>query len=131
MWGPAGSPGRTTVAVNLAAELAATGTSVLLVDGDTYGACIAQVLGLLDESPGVAAAARAAELGALDLATLARLTPSVATGFRVLTGLPTSTRWSELRADAMRNILEIARRLVDIVVVDCAFCLDDDEEAQL
>lgn len=128
VWGPAGSPGRTTVAVNLAAELAATGTSVLLVDGDTYGACIAQVLGLLDESPGVAAAARAAELGTLDLATLARLTPSVATGFRVLTGLPTSTRWSELRADAMRNILENARRLVDIVVVDCAFCLDDDEE---
>ncbi|MEI2777166.1 MAG: hypothetical protein V9G19_14585 [Tetrasphaera sp.] len=128
VWGPAGAPGRTTVAVNLAAELAAGGASVLLIDADTYASCVAQVLGLLDESPGVAAAARAAELGTLDVPTLARLTPSVATGFRVLTGLPTSARWSELRAESMRNILEVARRLVQVVVVDCAFCLDDDEE---
>jgi Mrp family chromosome partitioning ATPase len=128
VWGPAGSPGRTTVAVNLAAEMAARGTPCLLVDADTYGACIAQVLGLLDEAPGLAAAARAAELGTLDLPTLARLTPSVATGFRVLTGLPTSSRWSEVRAASMTHILQVARRLVEVVVVDCGFCLDDDEE---
>ncbi len=128
VWGPAGSPGRTTLAVNLAAEFAARGTSTLLIDADTYGACVAQLLGLLDESPGVAAAARASELGTLDVPTLARLTPSTATGFRVLTGLPTSSRWSELRAASMSHLLDLARRLVDVVVVDCAFCLDDDEE---
>ncbi len=128
VWGPAGAPGRTTVAVNLAAELAARGTSCLLVDADTYGACVGQVLGLLDEAPGLAAAARAAELGTLDLPTLARLTPTVATGFRVLTGLPTPSRWSEVRAASMAHIITVARGLADVVVVDCASCLDDDEE---
>ena len=43
VWGPAGAPGRTTLAVNLAAELAASGHSVALVDADPYGGAIAPV----------------------------------------------------------------------------------------
>jgi len=127
VWGPVGSPGRTTLSVNLAGELAATGVSVLLIDADTYGACVAQVLGLLDEAAGMAAAARAAEVGTLDLATLARLAPRVDPGFRVLTGLPSADRWPELRAESMTHLLDLARGLVDVVIVDCAFCLEDDE----
>ena len=61
--GPTGAPGRTTVAVNVAAELAAAGRRTLLVDADTYGGCVAQVVGMLDEAPGLAAAARAAGAG--------------------------------------------------------------------
>ena len=38
---PKGGPGRTTVAVNLAFEAAATGGEVLLVDADTYGGAVA------------------------------------------------------------------------------------------
>ena len=49
----------------------------LLVDCDTYGSSVAQALGLLDEAPGIAAAARAADQGALDLRRLARLAPEV------------------------------------------------------
>jgi hypothetical protein len=41
VWGPKGGPGRTTVAVNLAFEAAATGGEVLLVDADTYGGAVA------------------------------------------------------------------------------------------
>ena len=52
VWGPTGAPGRTTVAVNVAAELAAAGRRTLLVDADTYGGCVAQVVGMLDEAPG-------------------------------------------------------------------------------
>ena len=52
VWGPAGAPGRTTLAVNLAAEIAAAGHSVALVDADPYGGAIAPALGLLDEAPG-------------------------------------------------------------------------------
>ena len=51
----------------LAAEVASRGGEVLLVDADTYGGCVAQSLGLLDEAPGIAAACRAAEQGSLDL----------------------------------------------------------------
>lgn len=40
VWGAIGSPGRTTVAVNLAAELAAVGKTAMIVDADSYGACV-------------------------------------------------------------------------------------------
>ena len=56
-------PGRTTVAVDLAAELPPPGHATLLADADTYGGSVAQALGLLDEAPGLAAAARAADHG--------------------------------------------------------------------
>ena len=96
VWGPTGAPGRTTVAVNVAAELAAAGRRTLLVDADTYGGCVAQVVGMLDEAPGLAAAARAAGQGTLDLMTLARLTPSIAPDLRVLSGISRADRWPEL-----------------------------------
>lgn len=128
VWGPAGSPGRTTVATSLAAEIAGRGTEVLLLDADTYGGCVAQTLGLLDEAPGIAAACRAADQGTLDVATLARLAPTVTPRFRVLTGLPKAERWPEVRASALERVIELSRALVPIVVVDCGFCLENDEE---
>ncbi len=128
VWGPAGAPGRTTIAVNVAAELAATGVAVLLIDADTYAASVAQVLGLLDESPGMAAVARAAELGTLDLPTLARLAPTASPQLRVLTGLPSASRWTELRAESMSHLIGLARQLCRYVVIDCGSCLEDDEE---
>ena len=57
VWGPTGAPGRTTLAIGLAAELAGSGLPTVLVDADTYGASVAQCLGLLDESSGLATAA--------------------------------------------------------------------------
>ncbi|MGO0575147.1 AAA family ATPase [Ornithinimicrobium panacihumi] len=129
VWGPVGSPGRTTVAVNLAAELAADPTRpVLLVDADTYGASVAQVLGVLDEVPGVAAAARAADQGGLDRAALAELAPEIRPGLRVLTGLPRSERWPELRDVALADVLECCRQLAAWTVVDMASPLEQDEE---
>jgi Flp pilus assembly CpaE family ATPase len=128
VWGPVGSPGRTTLAVNLAAELAAAGTATLLVDADTWGASVGQVLGLLDEAPGLAAATRLSEQGALDVAALARVAPEVAPRLRVLTGLPRADRWPEARAGAVGDLLAVARHLVEVVVVDCGFAVEDDEE---
>ncbi len=128
VWGPTGAPGRTTVAVNLAAELASLGVSSALLDLDTYGASVAQVLGVLDEAPGLAAAARASETGALDAAALARLLVEVTPGLRVLTGIPVPSRWPEVRPAAVEDIIRSARVLVDVVVIDCAFSVEDDEE---
>ncbi|MGZ4742204.1 MAG: AAA family ATPase [Oryzihumus sp.] len=128
VWGPTGAPGRTTVAVTVAAELAASGTPTLLVDADTYGGCVAQTLSLLDEAPGLAAAARAAEHGTLDVAALARLAPEVTPGLRVLTGLPTAERWPEIGAASLERVLTLARQVAAVTVVDCGFSLEDDEE---
>jgi len=128
VWGPAGAPGRTTVAVHVAAELAARGAQVLLVDADTYASSVAQVLGMLDESPGLVAAVRAGLDGRLDATMLARLAPTVSPGLRVLTGLTRAGRWSELRPAGLQAVWASGRRLVDHVVVDLAPPLEEDDE---
>jgi len=128
VWGPTGAPGRTTVAVTLASELADLGSDALLIDGDVYGGVVAQVLGLLDEAPGFAAAARLANNGALDLPALAGLARGVTPTFRVLSGIARADRWPELRPAAVEVVLALARSLAQTVVVDCGFCLEQDEE---
>jgi Flp pilus assembly CpaE family ATPase len=128
VWGPTGAPGRTTVAVTLASELAVLGVPTVLVDADTYGGSVAQALSFLDEAPGIAAATRAADQGTLDLVMLARLSPLAGPGLRVLTGIPKADRWTEVRAPALERVLTLARRLGQVVVVDCGFNLEDDEE---
>ena len=131
VWGPAGSPGRTLVAANMAGELAAAGNSVLLVDADSYGASIAGLLGLLDESAGLAQACRLADLGQLDAGALLKVATPVALKsgtLRVLTGITRADRWTELRASALGVVFEKAREVADYVVVDTGFCLEADEE---
>lgn len=128
IWGPTGAPGRTTVAVGLADEAARLGVSTMLVDADVYGGVVAQVLGLLDDSPGLAGAARQAGAGTLDAASLVRLAWAVRPHLRVLTGPARADRWPELRPRAVTTVLEEARRLAELTVVDCAFNLEDDEE---
>ena len=46
----------------------------------------------------------------------------------MLTGLARADRWPELRPRAVTAVLEEARRLADVDVVDCSFSLEDDEE---
>jgi len=128
VWGPTGAPGRTTVAVGLATELALLGRQTLLVDADVYGGVVAQVLGLLDEAPGLAAAARMANAGTLDLPALAGLARALSPTLRVLTGITRADRWPELRPAALEVVLAQARTLAGNTVVDLGFCLEQDEE---
>jgi MinD-like ATPase involved in chromosome partitioning or flagellar assembly len=131
VWGPAGAPGRTLLAANIAGELAAEGKSVLLIDADSYGASIAAVLGLMDESAGLAQACRLADQGMLDAEALKKVAIAVATklgSFRVLTGITRADRWTELRSSALALVLERARQIAEVVVVDTGFCLEADEE---
>jgi MinD-like ATPase involved in chromosome partitioning or flagellar assembly len=127
VWGPAGAPGRTTVAVGLATELAALGQPTLLVDADVYGGAVAQHLAMLDDVSGLLAAARNAKAGVLDPAALAAHCRTVGPA-RVLTGLPRPDRWPELSPAAMSAVLASARALCAYVVVDCGFSLESDEE---
>jgi len=131
VWGPAGAPGRTLVAANIAGELAAEGHSVLLVDADSYGASVAALLGLLDEAAGLAQACRLADQGLLDADALLRIATTVPTkagSLRVLTGITRADRWTELRAAALTLVLERAREIADVTVVDTGFCLEADDE---
>lgn len=126
VWGPTGAPGRTTVAVGLASELASRGRDPLVLDVDPWGGAVAQHLGVLDEVAGILAAARLAGGGRLPerFGTLQRRVG----GLRVLTGLPRADRWTEVRAGTVEELLQLGREQGP-VVVDAGFCLEEDAAA--
>ncbi|WP_394551282.1 CpaE family protein [Agromyces sp. MMS24-JH15] len=131
VWGPAGAPGRTLLAINLAAELAASGHRVALVDADPYGGAIAPSLGLLDEAPGFASACRLAGAGALDRGELDRIAQRATApraAFSVFTGLIGPSRWPELADERVTAALDAIAATVEYVVVDTGFSLERDEE---
>ena len=131
VWGPDGAPGRTSLAIALAAELGEGGVSVALADADTHAAAIAPALGLLDEAPGFAAACRLAGSGALDRAQFERIAQAHRAGrgdLQVLTGLGRASRWPELTADRVAGVLAAARDWAEVTIVDVAASFEHDEE---
>lgn len=132
VWGPHGAPGRSTVAVQLAVELARAGRATALVDADTVAPSLALLLGLSDDAPGIAAACRRAELGGLDHAELTRLANTVETSagaIDVLSGINRPSRWPELSATRLEAALQACRRWSQETVVDVAAAFDADDEA--
>jgi len=139
VWGPAGAPGRTSLAIALAAELAdahatrrgGRAATIALADADTHAASIAPALGLLDEAPGFAAACRLAGSSALDPAQFERIAQQHRAGrgdIHVLTGLGRASRWPELTAERVSGVLTAARDWADVTVVDVAAGFEHDEE---
>ncbi|WP_028659113.1 AAA family ATPase [Nocardioides insulae] len=129
VWGPAGAPGRTLVATALAAELAARSKDTLLVDADPFGGAVAQCLGILDEVSGLLAAARLAASGELSERFLT-IPRTIGPHLGVVTGLPRADRWTEVRAGALEQLLDQARRRGS-TILDTGFCLEDDPAADL
>jgi MinD-like ATPase involved in chromosome partitioning or flagellar assembly len=119
-----GAPGRTTVAIELAVALARLGGDSLIVDMDTMGPSVAQLLGLIDDTSGLAAAVRAAARGAIEPEVLASMAVAVPAGPRVLVGLPSPERWTELRPASTAAVLQCARGLVPWTVVDLGSCIE-------
>lgn len=122
--GAGGAPGRTTTAIALA-TLRARSAPTVLVDADPHGGAVAQHLGVLDETSGLLAAARAVNSGTLDAAAFARCRRRLDDGLEVLTGLPRPDRWVEVRPGVLDVLLEEAAAVGD-VVVDTGFSLEDD-----
>jgi MinD-like ATPase involved in chromosome partitioning or flagellar assembly len=131
VWGPAGAPGRSSIAINLASEAALLGRRVLLIDADTYGGSIAGYLELFDESPGFLAAGRLAAQENLNVAEIARLTHSFQVGsasIAVLSGIVSARRWPELSAMRVRACIHVLRAHFDVIICDVGFNLEQDEE---
>jgi cellulose biosynthesis protein BcsQ len=132
VWGPHGSPGRSTVAILLAIELLRTGRRTALIDADSVSPSLSLLLGLGEDAPGIAAACRRAELGGLDSAELTRLATTLdssAGSLDVLPGINRPNRWPELSAGRMTRALEACREWTEETVVDVSGAFDDDEEA--
>lgn len=126
VWGPAGAPGRTTVAVGLAESIADSGHSVCLVDADTYGPSIALALGLIEESSGLVVACRLADNGTLSAPTMRSTACRVRGTWYALGGIGRPDRWPELRPGALDRVWEACRAAFDVTIVDVGFCLEDD-----
>jgi MinD-like ATPase involved in chromosome partitioning or flagellar assembly len=122
VWGPAGAPGRSTVALGIAAAAAARGVDTVLVDADTYGGALAQMLAVLDDVSGLMAACRAANNGRP--AEVADHLLAIDPGLRLLTGLPRADMWPQVRAGALDLVLRHLRATAELVVVDCGFAIE-------
>lgn len=128
VFGPAGAPGRTTVATALAGALSRTQRTTL-VDADPYGGSVAQHLGVLDEVSGLLSAARLTADGALE-ARFGSVRRAIGDRLAVITGLPRADRWVEVRPGVVEHLLEVARACGH-VVVDTGFSLEDDPAGDL
>lgn len=124
-WGPVGSHGRTTFAIGLAEALGKRGVRVLLIDADTIAPSIALTLGIDEDASGLVVAARYAEANALDSRSLANCVKVLAPNFWVMSGLPDPSRWPEVRAGAMKKIVDRARKYFDHVVIDLGAGFDE------
>ena len=127
VWGPSGAPGRSTVAASLAASFAHQGHDAVLVDADTYGGSIAQMLAMLDEVSGLMASCRAANQGRAD--EVADHLLDVETRLRLLSGIPRADMWPQVRPGALELMLRRLRTETDVIVADCASSLELGEGA--
>ncbi len=115
---PYGSTGKTTVAINLAAELAAQKYRVLLIDADTNGPSIANYLSQSELPAGFVGALRIASQNRFDKSQLERLSVELAKPrFTLLPGSIGSYP-VEINNQSVERILETAKAHFDFTVID-------------
>ena len=126
VWGPHGSPGRSTISASLAHGLAASGGAIL-VDADVEAPSLVQLLGMPEDSSALAGAARLATHGRLDAESFQRVLAPVGGGLSLLGGLGRSGRWRELPPASMTEVWLQCRRAAAWTVVDVAGGPVDDD----
>ena len=124
VWGPEGAPGRSFVAAHLAHELSLLRGESILIDADTYGPCQSQIFGVLDEVPGLVAACRASDKGALTAELVLQYSPLVSEDLHLLSGIGVPSRYIEVYDNALEAVCGKAREATNTVVVDVAAPLD-------
>ena len=130
VWGPVGAPGVTTTAISVSSVCAQAGLSTLLCDVDTRGSSIAIALGVIDETPGFAAACRLAGRNELTVSEIGRIVNTVerdGVRFSVLTGVPRASRWAEVGSAKVRSVLDLVKGIYDVVIVDVGFGVEENE----
>lgn len=130
IWGAQGSPGRTTLAVNLAGAFADAGLRVCLIDTDTYGSSVGAVLGLSDDYSSLAQLCHYADRRTLTTETVQELASTIrhrGTSLDVITGLNRTDRWPEVRGKALAEVFTVLRQSYDLIIADTSFCLEQDE----
>lgn len=115
---PHGSTGKTTIAINIALELAAEKYKVLLIDGDLHGSSIANYLCLSELPAGLAGAIRIASQNRFDQTQLERLSVMVPkSSITVLPGALSKLTVQPTR-EIILDIVNVAKQVFDFVIVD-------------
>jgi MinD-like ATPase involved in chromosome partitioning or flagellar assembly len=126
VWGPKGAPGRSTIAIEIAAHLAAAHPETVLVDGDSYGGDLAQMLGVVEELPSIVWACQTAARGDADHRRLMLGLRRVgATGPVLVPGIARADLWGDIGEFAWRELTETLRATFTHCVVDTGFCLEE------
>jgi len=125
-----GSTGKTTVAINIALELAAEKARVLLIDGDIQGPAVANQFVLTQQPAGLLAALRIASQQRFDLEQLERL--SFQFQRSTLQIMPGSQNFPSQKVDqgAVANLLETARSGYEFTVIDLGSLSSDSNGTQ-
>ena len=127
---PHGSTGKTTVAINIALELAAEKARVLLIDGDIQGPAVANHFVLTEQPAGLQAALRIASQQRFDLEQLQRL--SFQFQKSTLRIMPGSQNFPSQPLDpaAIANLLDTARSGYEFTVIDLGYLGADSQGIQ-
>ena len=123
VWGPAGSPGRSTLALCLAATLARRNQRVIVVDADSYAPSLAPMLGLHESQSGVQSLSRHARLETVDPHVLEACAVNLELGaqsFSVITGLNSAAQYVDCGSLAWSRALTTLRAAGHSLVVDLA-----------
>lgn len=113
--------GKTTLALSVAAELAESGKRVFLLDADTWAPSLDLQLGLAEHPAGLAAACRLVAQERFDQEQLERLSTPMSVGagsLTVMTGLSSESRWAEVSAEKLDDLIMVASNHFDFVVLD-------------
>lgn len=118
VWGPTGSPGKSTIAINLAEALSRQGRRVLLLDADIINPSLALMLGFEANSHSLSTLlALAQEQSSPN--KIAELVTPVVSRLDLVAGVGSATRWNEITPQALQVLMERVTDY-DAVVLDLA-----------
>ena len=131
VWGTNGSPGRSSVAINLSFSLANKNFPTLLVDLDAIVPSLAPALGLVSEVPGVSSLVHDALKGRLSQESIEKNVIEVNPGLHVLTGISNPKRWPELRTEGLIQVLKLCSQMYANIICDLSAVLPESTDSSL
>jgi MinD-like ATPase involved in chromosome partitioning or flagellar assembly len=121
-----GAAGRSACTRELGWQLASAEQTALMVDADTYNASLHQELLREATTGGLLDLCRAHETRKLSVDSIGSYADKLTDHLHLVSGLPRSSRWMDLRSAALVGVWTTARSAYENVVVDVGPVLEND-----